>query len=924
MIKKILKWVIGLILIIGLFLGIYMFTVISNTPKINPNNIYDYLSESSAIYDDTGTQIENIYLDDGNRTNIDYKDMPESLVNAVVAIEDKTFWSHSGFNFWRMLGAIKDAAFNGGQIGGTSTITQQLARNVYLPNEKSVRSLARKISEAYYTVLLEKELSKEEIAEAYLNTVYLGYNCYGIENASMSYFNKEPKELNLAQCVALASMPKAPDKYALVKRITNDTDATVAANSNVIFETNEYKYVYNGDASKERREQTLYNMLEQDLITKAEYDEAIAFDLKNSIKITTENISGGTSYFTDYMIDEITDDLMEKYDYTKSEATKLIYTGGLKIYSTMNSVAQKAIEDGFANSYNFPNVANLNYDGNGNILGEAGNIMLYSYNNYFTSDDSFILHNDEYKLDDNGNMTIFKNNRLNFYKTEYNDEIDYNIEFKEMFKYENGILYYIKGGIILVPKEYKTLDDDGNMIISKDFFKDKTYFDESKDIAFFKDGSDGLILTNEYYNLRSKIREPQSAMVITDYKNGDIKGMVGGRDTVGKKLYNRAINPRQPGSSIKPLSVYSSALQQGADAAATNTPMSFVEYDKNQKTQAYGDYWTAASGINDAELIVDGKVWPKNWYSGYRGMMTFRKSLEQSVNVNAVRIFQQVGADYSISQLKKYGVTTVDEEGSTSDENAAALALGGMTRGISPLQMATAYGAFPNEGKVEKSRAYTKVEDKNGKVLLEPELEETQVIDPGVAFIMQDMLRTTVTNGIAGNAKVSGQVTAGKTGTTSDQKDIWFCGFTPQYAASIWMGNDMNMQLSSSSSIAASTWSKIMTNATSGLSGSLSTQPSNVVFKDGEYFVDGTQNGVRGFISNDEAAKQLEEKIKDAKKQVEDELKNKTDELNPSNPEDDSETISPDPTNPNSDDATLPDNEEPSTDGSSESSENSD
>ncbi|MEE1170406.1 MAG: transglycosylase domain-containing protein, partial [Anaerovoracaceae bacterium] len=147
--KSIIKWSFYSVCALGLFFVIYAATIIANSPKIDPDNIYSYLNETSIIYDDSGNKVDSVYLDGGNRINMKYEDFPKNLINAVVAVEDKTFWSHHGFNILRMFGAIKESLFSENSIGGTSTITQQLARNVYLPDRKSERSLDRKISEAW-------------------------------------------------------------------------------------------------------------------------------------------------------------------------------------------------------------------------------------------------------------------------------------------------------------------------------------------------------------------------------------------------------------------------------------------------------------------------------------------------------------------------------------------------------------------------------------------------------------------------------------------------------------------------------------------------------------------------------------------------------------------------------------------------------
>lgn len=135
--------------------------------------------------------------------------IPDHVQKAFIALEDKTFESHHGFNIIRIFGAVKDALFNGGHISGTSTITQQLARNLYLTDEMQERTLSRKITEAYYSVILEKKLSKSEILEAYLNTVYFGCG-YGVQTAAQAYFSKDIEDVTVAEAAALAAMPPVP------------------------------------------------------------------------------------------------------------------------------------------------------------------------------------------------------------------------------------------------------------------------------------------------------------------------------------------------------------------------------------------------------------------------------------------------------------------------------------------------------------------------------------------------------------------------------------------------------------------------------------------------------------------------------------------------------------------------------------------
>lgn len=147
--KKVLLILVCLFLAMCIAVGVYAGIAISKAPKIDTSDIYNILTESTVIYDDSGNEIDTVFSDQ-NRTNVEYKDLPKNLVNAVVSLEDKTFWDHHGFNFIRILGAVKEAVFNGGQVSGTSTITQQLARNLFLKDKQYDYDMTRKNSRSVY------------------------------------------------------------------------------------------------------------------------------------------------------------------------------------------------------------------------------------------------------------------------------------------------------------------------------------------------------------------------------------------------------------------------------------------------------------------------------------------------------------------------------------------------------------------------------------------------------------------------------------------------------------------------------------------------------------------------------------------------------------------------------------------------------
>ena len=817
--------VLGLILAMGIYVGV----VFATAPKVDTDDIYSMLAQRSIMYDSEGNEIENLYFSDGNRTVVNYDDIPEDMVNAVVAIEDKKFWSHSGFNYIRMIGAIKDSIFGGGQISGTSTVTQQLARNVYLSEIKSQRSINRKLSEAYCTIILEKNLSKEEIMEAYLNTIYLGFNSYGIQAASQAYFSKDVQDMDLLECAALAALPQSPDTYAIIKadyENSNTSLPTVSTSGTVT-------YLYNGDISKDRRDAVIVNMNSEGFITSEEMDAALNDDLQAHIKIGTSSDASRSSYFTDYAVSQLIDDIVSEYGVSEADAQNMVYTGGLKIYTTLDSNIQNIVEEEFDDPSNFAGVYNVRTNSSGDLLSDTGSILLYAYSHYFNDNDEFTLKSGEYTIESDGSMKILAGKRLNIYETEVNGSPDVSIEFKGMYTKDDGSFYFIESGALSIPQGYKTVDSDENAIVSAQFFSD--YPD------FFKKDGDSYIVPSGNYSLKQKIRQPQAAVVIMENATGEIKAMMGGRGATGKQLYNRAINPRQPGSSIKPIGVYGPALQMSYEYAKDGKTMNLDSSDGSN----WGKYITAGSIINDAAMTFNGRTWPKNFYSGYRGQMTFRTALQQSVNVCAVKIYQQIGADYSSSMLKKVGISTLDDEGEVNDLNPAALALGGMSNGITPLELTAAYATFPNGGEYKEPISYTKVLNSKGEVLFEKTSEGEQVYNEGVAWIMTDVLRTVVTQGIAGNASIGSQPVGGKTGTTDNNYDAWFAGFTPQYSAALWMGNDVNIELSAGSAKSAAFWSSIMSRVCADLPrGSFRDRPSNVVTVNGEYYIEGTYSKV--------------------------------------------------------------------------------
>ena len=833
-VKRVLLALLALIIAAAIAVGAYAAVVIAKAPKIDTDNIYNILSESTIIYDDKGKELDTVYTD-ANRDNVKYDQIPDNLKNAFIALEDKSFRKHSGFNFVRIIGALKDAVFSGGRISGTSTITQQLARNVYLKETQYDYSIKRKIIEAYYTRLLEKNLTKDQILEAYLNTIFFGFNSNGVQAASQAYFSKNVEDLSLAQCAALAALPQSPSNYQLVEFVAGGHAEEYG--DKVIKSTSDGVYIIN-DISKARRETCLKLMKAQGYIDDKQYKEAVNTSLKDMLDPNYNMGREKTSYFADYVIESVIEDLMKEKNLSHDQAWDAVYKGGLKIYSTLDSQAQAVIEDEFNNPNNFPSAVPPR-DGNSNVVAGNGRVLLYAYSNFFDKEGNFHLTDEEAHMDDKGQLIITPGKRLAVYDTKVNGTTDYSLEFKSMYKLEDGTLYSINGGFVNIPAEFKSKDGD-NLVISADFFKDDKYK------GFIENSDDGIIITSKAYTLKPKTIQPQAAMAIVENNTGYIKAMQGGRETKGRMIYNRTVNPRQPGSSIKPIGTYGPALQQSYEEAKEGKKHQFKNLGiDTQGADGYGDYFTASSVLVDEPTTIEGKVWPKNFGGGHVGPLTMREALQQSNNVAAVKIQLQTGSDYAAKMVKKFGITTLETDGSVNDLNPAALALGGMARGVTPLEMASAYSSFANGGKRIEPVCYTKVVDRNGDVMLESKKNEHKVIDPGVAFVMTDLLRGVVSGGTGQSAAVSGTPTGGKTGTTDDAFDIWFDGITPHYSASLWIGNDSNFPLATAASgPAARLWGRIMNRIDKAHGGEFPKAPSDVVNVGGEYYLKGTETGI--------------------------------------------------------------------------------
>ena len=651
-----------------IFSGIFM-AYINSTMR---GKVEVYLDEfetkvSTELYNqdpDTGEWVmyQTLYLNSENRIWTDLEDIPKYLQKAAIAIEDKRFEKHHGVDWKGTTRAIVYTLF-GKNVQGGSTITQQLVKNVTGDNEVTVK---RKITEIYRALELEKRYEKDEILEAYLNEVFFGQSCYGVVTASRMYFNKDVSDLTLAECASLMGITNNPSMY----------DPTLSS--------------WTRENNRERQLTILGAMLEQGKISQEEYDEAKAEDIVFSNGFTISGkyvgsdgtatepepeeppaddaespadeeeptIKGRYSWFTEAMIGDVADALVEKYGITDKvrdngttytayeQAWDMVHGKGYKIYTTQNPKYQKIAEDVCYDLSNIP------------------------------------------------------------YTSSYTNSAGEQVE-------------------------------------------------------------DQL----------------QIALTIVDPTNGYVVAMIGGAgEKQADRVWNWAVNARQCGSAIKPLSTYAPALDDGTI--------------------------NGASVIDDYPMLLNGDVWPRNDNWRYQGLMPLHLALRQSLNTCAVRTNLAYGVDRSYEFLvNKLGFENLTY---TDSQQVGNMALGGFEKGVTTEEMAAGFATFVNEGVYTKPRTFVRVEDANGNVILENEAKSTVAMKNTTAALMNSLLQEASLQGTGYQAQFPGMHIAGKTGSTNSNKDRYFAGYTPYYSCAVWAGYEHNQRIVASGNPCAVIFQKVM------------------------------------------------------------------------------------------------------------------
>lgn len=697
---------------VGMFKGI-----LASTPNITIDSVIPS-GYASVVYDNEGQEMFKLVEEGSNRSPATIDMIPEDLVHAFVAIEDERFYTHNGIDIKGILRAGIGGVTSGFHFSsGASTITQQLLKNNVFDNwvsEKTlIEKIKRKIQEQYLAIQLEKVMSKEEILEAYLNTINLGHSTLGVQAASLRYFDKNVYELNLSESAVIAAITQNPSAF-----------------DPIIYPENNAK----------RREEVLNKMLKQGWITQAQYDEAYADDVYSRIQVINQTIESNSSYtyFEDALVDELYDDLLS-IGYNDTQAKNLMYSGGLSIYSTQDTRIQDIVDNVFTNEENYP--SNTKY--------------LLTYKLSITKSDGSIVNfsNEQYR-------SYFRESNKNFKMLYSSEEAAY-----------EGIAQF---------KEH--------------------VMEEGDELA-----AESITITPQ----------PQASITIIDQHSGYVLAMVGGRGVKeGSRTLNRAYaTTRQPGSTYKVLGAYAPALDAGGK--------------------------TLATVYNDAPFHYDNGIAVTNYDHSYRGLCNLRQAIKSSLNIITVKTVTEITPQLAFDYLLNFGFTTLVEarvtsSGTVMTDISQSLPLGGLTDGVTNMELTAAYASIANGGLYMEPILYTKVVDSNGNVLIDnlARQQSKQVIKETTAWLLTSAMQDVVTAGTGGAAGFAGQAIAGKTGTTSNNKDVWFAGYTPYYSASVWVGYDNNTTLNSDETgLAKRLWRLTMSAIHADLEYRSFTMPSGITTK---------------------------------------------------------------------------------------------
>ncbi|MEW6262480.1 MAG: PBP1A family penicillin-binding protein [Thermodesulfobacteriota bacterium] len=644
-------------------------------PSIEALTNYRPRTVSFALSDD-GRVVGEFYHE--HRLVVPLKQVPRHVVAAFLAAEDANFFNHPGLD---VIGIVRAAITNyrvGRIVQGGSTITQQVTKSFLLTNEKT---FDRKIREALLAFRIEKNLSKEQILELYLNQIYLGRGAYGVESAARIYFDKHAADLTAAEAALLAGLVKAPGRYSP-------------------FRTPEL--------ARSRQIYVINRMIEAGFLSwdegRAAIEEKLVFSRRPNVNLEL------TPQFTEY-VRRVVETLV---------GPESLYNDGLKIYTTVNieaqQLAQKMIQQGVIEL-----TKRQGYLGPRERLNEKQQAVFLAVQAKAEADDPILEGMETQAV---VAKVVPGRNQLEVRFGSRQGRIEQK-DLSWALRWRTIQQVFGPGDVVLVRAKTKEPETGiWKMTLEPD-------------------------------------PDTEGALVCMKADTGEVKAAVGGRD-FNLSQFNRAIQAhRQPGSSFKPF-IYAAAMDSGFTQAS-------IVYDEPVEYKDQSGTWS-----------------PKNYGRTHAGPMTLYDALVRSVNVVAVKLIEMVGPQKAVDYAHKMGIKS---------ELAPYLSLALGASEVTLLEMVSAFSTFPNLGEHAEPMFIYRIEDRDGKTIMEFKPKRIPGLSPETSYIMLDMLRGVVLRGTGATVAALGRPAGGKTGTTNDQTDAWFVGFTPDYVTGVWVGRDQRKSL---------------------------------------------------------------------------------------------------------------------------------
>ena len=698
------------------------------------------LPSITGIQDYRPAQTTTVYARDGSimgyfsrekRFLVNLENMSPHLPKAFIAIEDERFYQHEGVDLYAIARAFVSNLKSGTHGEGGSTITQQLVKQLLVGRKKSY---VRKIREAILAHDLERNLTKDEILHIYLNHIYLGNSSYGVEAAARTYFAKHANQLTIAECAVLAALPKAPSA------------------------TNPFT---KPKATKVRQLLVLGSMLRLGHITKEEYDEAVAQPLDYR-SMADPSWTVGSWY-----LEEVRRQLIAFFEENNVKRLDIaidmygenaVYDGGLHVYTAMDPLHQRAAEYALR--------AGLHEaDHRRGWRGPLEQIPQTDYDAFLKSS-GFTLA----ALDNTGWVKALVTKvsregaevRLGDYKGYISVKTmgwcrtpNPRVSAAAADRISDAARVLAPGDVVWVAAVgAKGLANPVSAPADPDNKKNPVPEYDSSAVT----PETVIPLTLE------QVPDLQGAVASIEVDSGDLVAIAGGYAFSPESQFNRATQARrQPGSSFKPI-VYSTAVDQGFTPGTIVYDTPFVLPDRYTR-----------------------RVWmPGNADGKFLGPLPVSRALASSRNVCTVRIAQQVGMELIIQRAHDLGIPG-------QIPPVLAVSLGSYE--ATPQTMAEAYSSFANQGKRIKPRIITHIDNRWHEMLVAFEPDVQEAISPQNAYIMDYLLKGVITGGTGSAARVLGRPMGGKTGTSNDERDAWFIGFTPHLITSVWVGYDNNIPM---------------------------------------------------------------------------------------------------------------------------------